>query len=94
APTPPGAPARRVTAPTELQPGQTRKEIEGAFVVTDGKAVFTPIKVGIAGEKFFEVLSGLKDGDEVITGPFTSVRSLKDGDAVKVTTTFANSTGK
>ena len=50
--------------------------------------------MGIAGEKFFEVLSGLKDGDEVITGPFTSVRSLKDGDAVKVTTTFANSTGK
>ncbi len=94
APTPTGAPARRVTAPTELQPGQTRKEIEGAFVVTDGKAVFTPIKVGIAGEKFFEVLSGLKDGDEVITGPFTSVRSLKDGDAVKITTTFANSTGK
>jgi len=94
APTPPGAPARRVTAPTELQPGQTRKEIEGAFVVTDGKAVFTPIKVGIAGEKFFEVLSGLKDGDEVITGPFTSVRSLKDGDPVKISTTFANSTGK
>ncbi|MEO6223143.1 MAG: efflux RND transporter periplasmic adaptor subunit [Vicinamibacterales bacterium] len=88
------APSRRATAPTELQPGQTRKEIEGAFLVTDGKAVFTPVKAGIAGEKYFEVLSGLKVGDEVITGPFTSVRSLKDGDAVKVTTTFANSTGK
>ncbi len=93
APTP-GAPARRVTAPTELQPGQTRKEIEGAFLVTGGKAVFTPIKVGIAGEKYFEVLSGLKEGDEVVTGPFTSVRSLKDGDAVKVTTAFTNQTGK
>jgi HlyD family secretion protein len=96
--TPPPAPgqpaARRTTAPVELQPGQTRKEIEGAFLVKDGKAVFTPIKVGIAGEKYFEVLSGLKDGDEVITGPFTSVRSLKDGDAVKVTTAFTNSTGK
>ena len=93
-PAPGQAPARRTTAPVELQPGQTRKEIEGAFLVKDGKAVFTPIKVGIAGEKYFEVLSGLKDGDEVITGPFTSVRSLKDGDAVKVTTAFANSTGK
>lgn len=93
-PTPPGTPARRVTAPAELQPGQSRKEIEGAFVVAEGKAVFTPIKVGIAGEKYFEVLSGLKDGDEVITGPFTSVRSLKDGDAVKVTTAFTNQTGK
>ncbi|MSO49630.1 MAG: HlyD family efflux transporter periplasmic adaptor subunit [Acidobacteria bacterium] len=88
------APSRRTTVTAELQPGQTRKEIEGAFVVTDGKAVFTPIKSGIAGEKFFEVLSGLKEGDAVITGPFTSVRSLKDGDAVKVTTAFTNSTGK
>jgi HlyD family secretion protein len=93
-PAPGSAPARRTTAPAELQPGQSRKEIEGAFLVTDGKAVFTPIKVGIAGEKYFEVLSGLKEGDEVITGPFTSVRSLKDGDAVKVTTAFTNSTGK
>ena len=88
------APSRRTTVTAELQPWQTRKEIEGAFVVTDGKAVFTPIKSGIAGEKFFEVLSGLKEGDAVITGPFTSVRSLKDGDAVKVTTAFTNSTGK
>ena len=94
APTPPGTPARRVTAPAELQPGQSRKEIEGAFVVADGKAVFTPITVGIAGEKYFEVLKGLKEGDEVITGPFTSVRSLKDGDAVKITTAFTNQTGK
>ena len=94
-PPPPGsAPSRRPIGPAELQPGQTRKEIEGAFLVIDGKAVFTPIKAGIAGEKYFEVLSGLKEGDEVITGPFTSVRSLKDGDAVKVTTAFTNPTGK
>lgn len=85
-PAAPGQPAtRRVAAPAELQPGQTRKEIEGAFVVKDGRAVFTPIKVGIAGEKFFEVLEGLSEGDEVITGPFSSVRTLKDGDAIKVT---------
>jgi HlyD family secretion protein len=94
-PPPPGqSTARRSTAPVELQPGQTRKEIEGAFLVADGKATFTPIKTGIAGEKYFEVLSGLKEGDEVITGPFTSVRSLKDGDAVKVTSAFTNQTGK
>lgn len=94
-PPPQGQPAaRRATAPVELQPGQTRKEIEGAFVVSGGRAVFTPITVGIAGEKFFEVLGGLKAGDEVITGPFTSVRSLKDGDAVRITTAFTNPTGK
>ena len=46
------------------------------FVVRDNKAVFVPVKTGIAGEKYFEVLSGLKEGDEVITGPFASVREL------------------
>jgi HlyD family secretion protein len=45
-----------------------------------------PVKTGIAGEKFFEVLDGLKEGDEVITGPFASVRTLKEGDAAKVST--------
>ena len=73
-----------VTAPAaELKPGQTRKELEGVFVVQNNKAVFTPIKTGIAGEKYFEVLSGVKEGDKVITGPFTSVRSLAEGAAVK-----------
>ena len=45
-----------------------------------------PIKTGIAGEKYFEVLSGLKEGDEVITGPFSVVRELKDGVVVKIDT--------
>lgn len=83
-PAAPGQPTRRATAPAELQPGQERKEVEGAFVIRDGRAVFTPIKVGIAGEKFFEVLEGLSEGDEVITGPFSSVRTLRDGDLIKV----------
>jgi HlyD family secretion protein len=69
---------------SELKPGQERKELEGVFVVRDNKAVFEPIKTGIAGEKFFEVKSGLKDGDAVIVGPFASVRSLADGALVKV----------
>jgi HlyD family secretion protein len=40
------------------------------------------VKTGIAGDRYFEVLSGLNDGDQVITGPFNSVRNLKDGDSV------------
>ena len=68
----------------ELKPGQERKEVEGVFVVRDGKAVFELVKTGIAGEKYFEVLSGLKDGDQVVVGPFSSVRTLADGAAVKV----------
>jgi HlyD family secretion protein len=68
----------------ELKPGQTRKETEGVFVVRDAKAEFLPIKMGVAGDKYFEVLSGLKAGDQVITGPYNSVRGMGDGDLVKI----------
>jgi HlyD family secretion protein len=73
-----------VSASNEPPPGHTRKETEGVFVVTENRGVFTPVKVGIAGEQYFEVLSGLKAGDQVITGPFASVRELSDGGDVKV----------
>ncbi len=69
---------------TELKPGQKREETEGVFVIRDNKAVFVAVKVGIAGERYFEVTSGLKDGDRVITGPFDTVRNMYDGDLVKV----------
>jgi HlyD family secretion protein len=81
-----GTPSAMPTPPAEPKPGETRKEIEGVFLLKDGKAVFVPVKIGIAGEKYFEVLSGLKEGDEVITGPPATARTLKDGDAVKVST--------
>ena len=75
-----------VAAASELKPGQTRKETEGVFVIRNNQAEFVPIKMGIAGDKYFEVLNGLKPGDVVITGPYNSVRGLKDGDQVKVDT--------
>jgi HlyD family secretion protein len=54
------------------------------FVLRGNKAEFVPIKMGIAGDKYFEVLSGVRPGDEVITGPYNSVRGMADGDPVKV----------
>jgi HlyD family secretion protein len=68
----------------ELKPGQEHKELEGVFLVKDNKALFVPVKTGIAGEKYFEVLSGVNVGDQVIIGPFSSVRELRDGAPVKV----------
>jgi HlyD family secretion protein len=68
----------------ELPAGQTRKESEGVFLLRDGAAVFVPVKTGIAGDKYFEVLEGLKAGDQVVTGPFNSVRNLKDGDEARI----------
>jgi HlyD family secretion protein len=86
---PPQTNQRRSTAvpaasAAELEPGQTRKETDGVFVVRNGHAEFVPIKIGIAGDKYFEVLSGVKPGDQVITGPYNSVRGMADGDPVKV----------
>jgi HlyD family secretion protein len=79
-----GAPAPTAPQPPpEPGPGQRRDETEGVFVMRDGKAVFQPVKVGIAGERYFEVLSGLNAGDQVITGPFDSVRQIADGSAVQ-----------
>jgi HlyD family secretion protein len=74
-----------VAAAAELERGRTRKEVEGVFVVRDGARVeFVPIKLGVAGERYFEVLDGLTPGDEVITGPYNSVRGIADGDPVRV----------
>ena len=73
-----------VASAEELKPGQTRKETEGVFVVRNNKAEFVPIKLGVAGDKYFEVLSGLNAGDQVITGPYNSVRGMADGDSIKI----------
>jgi HlyD family secretion protein len=77
------------TPMAELPEGQTRKETEGVFVMREKNAEFIPVRTGIAGERYFEVLSGIKVGDKVITGPFNSVRDLQDGDEVRLSETDA-----
>jgi HlyD family secretion protein len=73
-----------VAVAAELLPGQTRKETEGVFVIRSGAVEYVPLKMGIAGDRYFEVLAGLKPGEQVITGPYNSVRGLRDGDPVTV----------
>lgn len=60
------------------------KTEEGVYALRDGKAVFVPIKTGLAGELMVQVVEGLKPGEEIITGPFKALRTLKDGDRVAV----------
>ncbi len=59
------------------------KEREGVFVVRGGVAQFVPVKVGIAGEEHFEVLTGLGAGDSIVAGPYQSIRDMKDSTRVK-----------
>jgi HlyD family secretion protein len=61
-----------------------KRDVEGVFVVgTDNKVTFRPVKVGIAGDRYFEVLSGLKAGERIVGGTYQAIRELKDGALVK-----------
>ena len=60
-----------------------QKDREGVFVITNGVATFRPVKVGIAGDEFFEVIAGVKTGDSIVAGPYQAVRDMKDSTRVK-----------
>ena len=62
--------------------GRVKTE-EGVYTVADGKVRFAPIKTGLTGELDIEVETGLKDGETVISGPFKTLRTIKEGDRVK-----------
>jgi len=61
-----------------------KTEIQGVFVIRNHKAEFVPVETGIAGTTDIEVVQGLKDGDEIITGSYKVLRTLKPGSSVKV----------
>jgi HlyD family secretion protein len=61
-----------------------QKDVEGVFVVgKDSRVVFRPVKVGIPGEEYFEVLSGLQEGETVVAGSYQAIRTLHDSATVK-----------
>jgi HlyD family secretion protein len=74
------AAATDTTASDDSKP----KDIEGVFVVEKDIAHFRPVRVGIAGQSYFVVKSGLKKDDSVVSGPFKTIADLKDGERVKI----------
>jgi len=60
-------------------------EQEGVFIAAGGRGVFREVKKGIAGDMYIEIASGLKEKEDVITGPFAMLKKLKDGDKIKFT---------
>ena len=68
----------------ELPVGGSVEELEGVFVARQNRAVFVPVVTGVAGERYFEALGGVAEADLVITGPFSEVRNLGDGDAIRI----------
>jgi HlyD family secretion protein len=68
-----------------------KKETEGVFVVTNGVATFRPVRVGIAGDEYFEVVDGVKSGETIVAGPYQAIRDLKDGAHVRAAKAAADS---
>ena len=60
------------------------QELQGVFVVRNNKAEFVKVDTGIAGATDIEVTTGLKDGDEIVTGSYKVLRTLKNGASIKV----------
>ncbi|HLQ36628.1 MAG TPA: efflux RND transporter periplasmic adaptor subunit [Planctomycetota bacterium] len=63
---------------------QNRKEFEGVFLLLDGRARFRPVQTGVTGEMDIEVLSGLVEGDEVVSGPNQALKTMKEWDRIKI----------
>lgn len=54
-----------------------KKELQGVFVLQDGRAHFRPVKTGITGVTDIEITEGLKEGDRIVTGSYKVLRELK-----------------
>lgn len=63
-------------------PPDAPREQEGVYLMEGGKTRFQPVKTGLIGDLSIEVVSGLKGGETVITGPFKALRTLNPGDPV------------
>jgi HlyD family secretion protein len=67
-----------------LKSSKKDDDLQGVFVIRNHKAEFVPITTGITGTTDIEVLNGLKEGDEVITGSYKVLRTLRPGSGVKI----------
>jgi HlyD family secretion protein len=72
-----------VTDPAALK--AAKEELQGVFVVLNGKAVFREVKTGISGSTDIEVLPGeLNEGDEIVTGSYQVIRTIRNDAKVKI----------
>ena len=69
-----------------------KDEVQGVFVVNGKKAFFRPVETGISGVTDIEVTKGLQEGDEIVTGSYKALRTLKPEAQVKVDNTAPKKT--
>jgi HlyD family secretion protein len=78
------APAPTEVASKDKNNKDQKQDIQGVFVIRNKKAEFVPVATGVAGTSDIEVVDGLKEGDEVITGSYKVLRTLRSGSGVKI----------
>jgi len=83
APAPKGG-VQAASKPDPAAEKANKEELQGVFVVTNGKAEFRKVDTGITGATDIEVLNGLKEGDEIITGSYKIIRTLRNEAKVKI----------
>jgi HlyD family secretion protein len=77
------APAPKEVASKDRDKDQ-KQDVQGVFVIRNKKAEFVPVTTGVAGTTDIEVVDGLREGDEVITGSYKVLRTLRSGSGVKI----------
>ena len=81
----PGKSSDAVQAAAPAGPASNKKdEIQGVFVLRNKKVEFVPVETGVLGMTDVEVTKGLKEGDEIVTGSYKVLRTIKPGTSVKV----------
>jgi HlyD family secretion protein len=77
--------ANNTAAPAkDKEKDKGKEELQGLFAVRQGRAVFVPIEAGIMGSTDMEILKGVQPGDEIVTGSFSVLRTLKNNTKVKI----------
>ena len=76
--------AAQAAAPDAVTERALKEEIQGVFVINKGKAEFRKVETGITGTTDIEVVSGLQQGDEIVTGTYQVIRTLRNQASVKV----------
>ena len=69
-------------AASEAAGSKQRRDVDGVFMVRQGRAVFILVKAGIRDQQYVEIVSGLAEGDSVITGPYRTLRTIKHGEEI------------
>ncbi len=80
----------KAAQPSPAASAKAKEELQGVFVISNKKdAVFVPVTTGISGTTDIEVTQGLKEGDEIVTGSYKVLRTLRNGASVKIDNTTA-----